>query len=50
MNLRRDVLGEIDDSELEKNCNLVGTLGLSVQVILVFLIFTAVKCRPVSTE
>jgi hypothetical protein len=32
--------------EIENNCNLVGPVGILVQVILIILIFVAVKSRP----
>ena len=42
------MLGFVDDTIIENNCDLVGAFGIMVQIILVFLIFTAVKGRPVS--
>ena len=36
-----------DSPDIDNECNLVGTFGIIVQVILVLLIFTAVKSRLV---
>lgn len=37
----------IKDSNVDNNCNLVGVEGILVQIILILLIFTAVKCKHV---
>ena len=39
------MLGFVGETVIENNCDLVGAFGILVQVILVVLIFLAVKCR-----
>lgn len=36
----------LSDDDDFKNCDLVGPMGITVQIILIILIFTAVKSRP----
>jgi hypothetical protein len=35
----------LSETIIENNCDLVGAFGILVQVILVLLVFSAVKCR-----